>query len=156
MSLSPFLNRVGSNFAFGREHIRKLVGFPKPVGNRCLDFITVLNMDNVVHLGLRCVVASSHLGRLQPATEENAEFEEILLGTHEEVARLARERDRLVRSVNSLIAEGHGCLAQPFPSIPQITGEFLCQSRFSGRPTVVVFSILDPLLAVIALSTGHS
>jgi hypothetical protein len=55
-----------------------------------------------------------------------------------------------------LIAEGNGCLAQPFPSIPQIVGEFLRQSRFSGRPTVVLFSVLDPLLAVVALSTGHT
>jgi len=61
----------------------------------------------------------------------------------------------VLRGVNPLIAGGNGCLAQPFPSIPQIVGEFLRQSRFSGRPTVVLFSVLDPLLAVIALSTGH-
>jgi hypothetical protein len=61
-----------------------------------------------------------------------------------------------MRSVNPLIAEGNGCLAQPFLSISQIVGEFLRQSRFSGRPTVVLFSVLDPLLAVIALSTCHT
>jgi hypothetical protein len=55
-----------------------------------------------------------------------------------------------------LIAEGNGCLAQPFPRIQQIVGECLRQSRFSGRPTVVLFSLLDPLLAVVALSTGHN
>ena len=156
MSPSPCVHRVGSNFALRDEHVRKLVSFPKPVGNRCLDFIAVLDVNDVIYLGLRCGVASSHLGSLQRATEENADFEKIPLGTHEKVAGLAREHDRLVRSVNPLIAEGNGGLAQPFPRIPQIVGEFLCQSRFSGRPTVVLFSVLDPLLAVVALSTGHT
>ena len=55
-----------------------------------------------------------------------------------------------------MIAEGNGCLAQPFPSIPQIVGEFLRQSRFASSPTVVLFSVFDPLLAVVALSTGHT
>ena len=57
--------------------------------------------------------------------------------------------------VNPLIAEGNGGLAQPLPSVPQILGEFLRQNRFGGRPTVVLFSVLDPLLAVVALATGH-
>jgi hypothetical protein len=156
ISLSPFVNRVGSNFALRHEHVRKLVCFPKPISNRCLDLIAVLDVNDVIHLGLRCGVASLHLRSLQRATEENAEFEKIPLGTHEEVAGLAREHDRLVRSVNPLIAEGDGCLAQPFPSIPQIVGEFPRQSRFGSRPTVVVFTILDPLLAVVAFSTGHT
>ncbi len=156
MSLSPFVYRVGSNFALRHEYVRKLVCFPKPVSNRYLDLIAVLDVNDVIHLGLRCGVASSHLGSLQRATEENAEFEKIPLGTHEEVAGPAREHDRLVRSVNPLIAEGDGCLAQPFPSVPQIVGEFPRKSRFSGRPTVVLFSVLDPLFAVVALSTGHT
>ena len=88
--------------------------------------------------------------------EENAEFEKILLGAHEKVAGLAREHDRFVRGVNPLIAEGNSGFAQPFPSVPQIVGEVLRQSRFGGRPTVVLFSVLDPLLAVMAFSTGHS
>jgi hypothetical protein len=156
MSASPFLNRVGSKFYLRHEHVRKLVCLPKPFSKGCLDFIAVLDVNDVIHLGLRCRVASSHLRSLQRATEENAEFEKIPLGTHEEVAGLAREHDRLVRSVNPLIAEGNGGFAQPFPSIPQIVGEFLRQSRFSGRPTVVFFTVFDPLLAVIALSTGHT
>jgi len=106
-------------------------------------------------LDFDAAVNTSHLRSLQRATEKYAEFEKVFLRTHEEIARLARGHDRLVRGVNPLIAEGNGCLAQPFPSIPQIVGEFLRQSRFSGRPTVVLFSVLDPLLAVIALSTGH-
>jgi len=86
MSLSSFVNRVGSSFALRHKHIRKLVCFPKPINNRCLDFIAVPDVNDVIHLGLRCGVASPHLGSLQRATEENAEFEKIPLGAHKEVA----------------------------------------------------------------------
>ena len=116
----------------------------------------MLDVNDVIDLGFRRPVNPSHVGSLQRATEENTEFEKIPLGTHKEVAGLAREHNRLVRGVNPLIAEGNGRLAQPFPSIPQIVGEFPRQSRFSGRPTVVLFSILDPLLAVMAFPTGHT
>src|SRR5215472_7251593 len=92
---------------------------------------------------------------LQRSIEEHAEFEKVPFRAHEEVAGLAREHDGFVRGVNPLIAEGNGGLAQPLPSIAQIVREFLRQSRFGGRPTVVLFSILDPLLAVVALSTSH-
>jgi hypothetical protein len=61
-----------------------------------------------------------------------------------------------VRSLNPLIAEGNGCLAQPFPSIPQIVRKFLRESRFCGRPTVVLVCVVNPLLAVVALLTGHT
>jgi hypothetical protein len=156
MSPSPFLNRVGSNFALRHEHVRKLVRLPQPVCNRRLDFIAVLDANDVIYLRLRCPVASSHLRSLQRATKEDAEFEKVPLRTHEEVAGLAREHDRFVRGVNPLIAEGNSGFAQPFPSISQIVGEFLRQSRFGGRPAVVLFSVLNPLLAVVALSTGHN
>jgi len=116
----------------------------------------MLDVNDVVDLGLRRPVNPSHLRSLQGATEEYAEFEKVLLRTHEEVAGLAREHDRLVRSVNPLIAEGNGCLAQPLPSIPQIVREVLRQSSFGGRPAVVLFSVLNPSLAVVALSTGHT
>jgi len=33
--------------------------------------------------------------------------------------------------------------------------EVLRQSSFGGRPAVVLLSVLDPLLAVVAFSTGH-
>ena len=88
-SPSPFLNRVGSNFALRGEYIRKLVCLPKPFSNRCLDFIAVLDVNDVIHLGLRCGVASSHLGSFQRATEENADFKKISLGTHEKVTGLS-------------------------------------------------------------------
>jgi hypothetical protein len=154
--VSPRGNPVGLQLAFRfdasrarvrRQHIGQFVGFPKPFSNGCLHFISVLDVNDVIHLGLRRPVASLHLRSLQRTTEKNAEFEKIPLGTHEKVARLARDHDRLVRSVNPLIAEGNGCRAQPFPSIPQIVGEFLRQSRFASSPTVVLFSVFDPLLA---------
>ena len=113
-------------------------------------------MDDVVDLGLRRPVNTLHLRSLQLATEEHAEFEEVSLRTHEEIAGLAREHDRFVRGVNPLIAEGNGGLAHPLPSIPQIIREIVSQGRFRGRPTVVFFSVLDPFLAVVALSTGHT
>jgi hypothetical protein len=61
-----------------------------------------------------------------------------------------------VRGVNALIAEGNSGLAQSLPSVSQIVGEFLCQNGFSGCPTVVLFSVLNPLLAVMAFPTGHA
>jgi hypothetical protein len=139
-----------------RQHVRKFVGFPKPVGNGCLHFVPVPDVNDVYDLGLRRPVETSHLRSFQRAIEENAEFEKVPLRTDEEVAGIAREHDRFVRGVNPLIAEGNGGVAQPLPSIPQIVREFLRQSCFGGRPTVVLFIVLDPLLAVVALSTGHT
>src|SRR6516162_1609238 len=106
-------------------------------------------------LGLRRTVDASHLRSLQRATEKHAEFEKALLRTHKEVAGLAGEHDRLVRCVDPLIAKGSGSLAEPLPSILQILREILGQSHLGGRPAVVLLSFLDPLLAVVALSTGH-
>jgi len=162
MSPSPFLNRVGSNFALGREHIRKLIGFPKPASNRCLDFIAVLDLNDVIHLGLRCGVASSHLGSLQRATEENAEFEKIPLGTDEEVAGLAREHDRLVRSVNPLIDRRKRLSRAAAPKHPadRPRGSASEQLRWSSssrdlhrpRPTACSDSTLDRAYLRIVLA----
>ena len=95
-------------------------------------------------------------GAFSGAAEEHADFEEVLLRTHEEVAGLAREHDRLVRGVDPLIAERRRGLAQPLPRVPQILGEIPRQRRFGRRPAVVRLAFLDPLLAVVALSTGHA
>src|SRR6185437_14501210 len=48
-----------------------------------------------------------------------------------------------------MIAEGNRCFAQALPSVPEIIREILDESSFGGRPTVVLFSVLDPLLAVV-------
>jgi|ERR1700679_1541973 len=154
---SRLLARFDSHLAcFRRQRAGQFIRFPKPFSNGCLDFIAVLDVNDVIHLGLRCGVASSHLRSPQRATEEHAEFQKIPLGTHEEVAGLAREHDRLVRGVNPLVAEGNSRLAEPLPRFVQIVRKSLRQSGFSGCPTVVLFSILDPPLTVIALSTGHT
>ena len=55
-----------------------------------------------------------------------------------------------------MIAEGNRCFAQALPSVAEIIREILGESSFGGRPTVVLFSALDPLLAVVTLSTGHT
>src|SRR5215475_6041937 len=138
-----------------RQHVGQFVGFLKPVSNGRLDFIAVLDVNDVIHLGLRRPVASSHLWSFQFATEEHAEFEKVLLRANEEVAGVAREHDRLVRSVNPLFAKRNGCFPKPLPRIPQIVREVSRQSRFGGSPTVVLFAVLDPLLAVVAFPTGH-
>jgi hypothetical protein len=95
------------------------------------------------------------LGSPERATEKYAEFEKIAFRAHEEVAGFARKHDRFVRGVYSLLTKGSGGFAHPFPSVPQVVGEVLCQSRFGSGPTIVLFSVLDPLLAVVALSTPH-
>jgi hypothetical protein len=105
--------------------------------------------------GFRRPVGTSDLRRLDCTGEKDADFKKVLLRTHEEVAGLAREHDRFVRGVNTLVAEGNGSVAQSFPSVPQILGEIPSQSCFSGRPAVMLLSFLNPLLAVIALSASH-
>ena len=113
-------------------------------------------MNDVRDLGLRCPVDASHVRSLQRPTEEDANFEEIFLRTHKKVAGFTREHDRFVRGVNPLIPEGSSGLAQPVPCVPQIFREVLDEGRFGRCPTVVLFSLLNPLFAVIALSTRHA
>src|SRR5262249_26390822 len=153
--LCPLLRFSRSCVALRRHHVRQFVGFLKPVSNGCFHLIPVSDVNDVVNLGLRRAVGASHLRGLQRATEKHAEFEKALLRTHKEVAGLAGEHDRLVRCVNPLITKGNGSLAQPLPSILQILREILGQSDLGGRPAVVLVSFLNPLLAVVALSTGH-
>jgi hypothetical protein len=57
--------------------------------------------------------------------------------------------------VNPLTAERSGGLAQPVPGVPQILGKIPGESCLRRGPAVVVFSFLDPLLAVVTLSTRH-
>jgi hypothetical protein len=59
-------------------------------------------------------------------------------------------------SVDPLISQGDGGLAQPFPGVEQIFREILCESRLRSCPAVVLLPFLDPLLAVVTLSTGHA
>src|SRR5262249_6419513 len=111
--------RFGANFDYLRhQHVRQFIRFLKPVSNWSLDLVPMPDVYDVKDLGLRRPVNTSHLGRLERATEEYAEFEKVLLRTHEEVAGFAREHNRFVRGVNPLVAEGNRSLAQTIPSIP--------------------------------------
>ena len=68
----------------------------------------------------------------------------------------AREHDRFVRGVDPLIAERLRGLAQPLPRVSQIFRQVLGERRFCRGPAVVGFSFVNPLLAVVALSPGHT
>ena len=104
---------------------------------------------------LRRGVGPAHLRRLQRARQEDAELEEVLLRPDEEVARLARKHDRVVRRVDALLAEVGRRLAQPLPRVPEILRQILGQHRLGRRPAVVRFVFFDPLLAVVTLVAGH-
>jgi hypothetical protein len=82
-------------------------------------------------------------------------IEEFPLWTHEEVARFAREHDRFVRGVDPLISERDGGLAQPFPGVRESSRQILREGSFGLGPAVVLLPFLDPVLAVVALSTHH-
>ena len=118
---------------------------------RRLHLVAVLDVKDVEDLGFRRPVHPPDLRGFQPAVEEHADFEELLLRAHEEVARLPREHDRLVRGVDPLIAEGRGGFAQPLPGVPEILREVRGQRPFGRGPAVVRLAFLDPLFAVITL-----
>lgn len=113
------------------------------------------DLNDVNDLGLRCAIDASHLSILQRTAKEHADFEEFPLRTHEEVARFAREHHRFVRGVDPLISERDGGLAQPLPGVLEIYREILREGSFGRGPAVVLLPFLDPLLAVVALSTCH-
>jgi len=61
-----------------------------------------------------------------------------------------------MRRVDALFAELLGRFTQALPRLAQILRQVLRERRLGGRPAVVRFAFLDPLLAVVALSTGHA
>src|SRR5262245_4349466 len=97
----------------------------------------------------------SNLRGFHDAPEEHAELQEIPLRAYEEITGPPREHDRAVRRVDPLVAEFASGLAQPLPRVPQIFGKVGGQRGFGGRPAIVLVTFLDPLFAVVALSTGH-
>ena len=101
-------------------------------------------------------IDAPHLGSLKRAAQKHTNFEKVPLRTHEEVAGFPGEHDRFMRGIDPLLAKRSGGLAQPFPSIPQILGEILREGRLGRRPAVMFLPFLDPLLAVVAFSTGHN
>ena len=154
---SGFRCRFGAGRAGVRgQHVRQFVCLPKPVSDGRLHLVPVPDLNEVNDLGLRCAIDATHLRGLQRAAKEHADFEEVPLRTHEEVARFAREHDRFVRGVDPLISKRDGSLAQPLPGVLEISREILREGRFGRGPAVVLLPFLDPLLAVVALSTCHS
>src|SRR4051794_1990857 len=113
------------------------------------------DVDDVEDLRPRGRIRPLHLRRAQPAAEEDADLEVLPLRAHEEVAGRAREHDRFVGRIDALIAEIGGSLAQPLPRVLQVLRQVGGQRRLGGRPAVVRFACLDPLLAVIALVASH-
>src|SRR5688572_12805467 len=83
--------------------------------------------------------------------EKHAHLEGRSPRPHEEIARLSREHDAAAGGVNPLVAELRGRLAQPLPGIAQIVRQLVRQRCLGGRPAVMCFTRLDPLLAVVAL-----
>src|SRR5262245_14289744 len=98
---------------------------------------------------------AANLRRSNRPSEKHGDLEKVALRPHEEIAGLAREHDRIVRRVDALVAKLGGRLAQALPRVTQIVGELLRQRGLGRRPTVVRLAFLDPLLAVIALASGH-
>src|SRR4051794_16702755 len=96
------------------------------------------------------------LRALQGTPEKDAQLEIFLLWPHKEIAGAPGEHDRVMRGVDALFAELRRGFAQAFPRVAQILWKIANQRLFSGRPAVVRFAFLDPLLAVIALVSFHA
>lgn len=60
------------------------------------------------------------------------------------------------RSVHLKQSEGSGVSRSRSQASRRSSDEVSRQSHFGGRPTVVLLSLLDPLFAVVALSTGNT
>ncbi|HTU48701.1 MAG TPA: hypothetical protein VMF91_26805 [Bryobacteraceae bacterium] len=127
----------------------------KPVGDRRLDFISMGDPDQVVKFRFRGLIYAPHLGSFEPPSQEDTQFEIFLFRTHEEVAGFPREHDRVVRGVDTLLAESSRRFAQPFPRLAKIIGKMTRQSSFCCAPAIMRFSLPDPLLAVVTFVTGH-
>src|SRR6185295_19045376 len=124
-----FLIRSRYWFRFGaglrRQRARQFVRFSKPVGDGRLYLVSVSDLNDVNDLGFRCAIDAAHLWRVQLAAKKHAEFEKLPFRPHKEVARLAREHDRFMGSVDPLISKRDGSLAEPFPSVLEIFREIL-------------------------------
>jgi hypothetical protein len=114
------------------------------------------DLNDVHNFRLRRPIDALDLWRLDRPAEKHAGLEIVAFRPHEEIARLARKHDRMVRGVDSLIPERHRGLAQPLPCVLQILGEICGQRRFRRRPAIVRFAFFDPLFAVITLAPDIS
>jgi hypothetical protein len=134
----------------------RLIGFTQPVGNRRFDLVAVRDPQHVGELRPRPFHHITDLRRLDRPSEHHPDLEVFRLRAHEEIADLPRKHDRVVRGVYSLLAEFQGGLAQAFPRVPQVFGEFRRQRPFGRRPAIVRFAFLNPLFTVETLAAGHA
>src|SRR6185369_14193270 len=156
LSIVPVLETLQAPGGWAGLGIGVDVGLFEPVCNRRLHFVAMDDADGVHRLALRRRRGAPDLGRLQRTPEEEAHLEELFLRADEEVARLAREHDRVVRGVDALLAERRRRLAQPFPRLTQVIGQAARQRRFRRRPAVVRLAGFHPPLAVVALVAFHA
>ena len=99
-------------------------------------------------------------GAFSGPAEEDAEFEEALLRSNEEVAGLAREHDRIVGRVDALFSKGHRGSRADVPRRPEDPrrGPASARPRWSSssraplplRPTVCSGSTLDQPCSIVA------
>src|SRR6185503_16223638 len=89
------------------------VRFLQPAGEGRFHFVPVPDLHDVGDLRLRRWDRPAYLRGVQFAAEEQADLEEGPLGTHERVAGLAGEHDRLMRGIDTLVAERCRGLAEP-------------------------------------------
>ena len=88
--------------------------------------------------------------------EEKPDFESFLLRPNKEVACFFRKHDRLVRCVYPLLSKFTRGFAQALPCIHEVFGEISRQICFCRRPTIVLFLVFNPLMAVVTLLSGHT
>src|SRR5258708_1114444 len=95
------------------------------------------DLDGVNNLGFRGAIDATHLRSLQVEAEKEEELEKILFRTNKEIAGLEGEHDGFMGGVDPLIAKRDRRLAHPFPRVPQIVREILCEIRLGRCPAVV-------------------
>jgi hypothetical protein len=115
----------------------------------------VNDAKDVRHLCARHGLGASHLRRRLRAPEEDADLEKTAFRANEEVAGAAGEHDGPPRRVDPLPAKGSSGLAKTLPRLPEIVAQVFGEGGFRGRPAIVRFAGLDPLLAVMTLAPGH-
>jgi hypothetical protein len=76
--------------------------------------------DEVDAFGLRCFIHTPDLRRFDGPGKEDADLQVFLPGAREEVARLPRKHDRVMRRVDALFAELRGRFTQALPRLAQL------------------------------------
>jgi hypothetical protein len=132
-----------------------VIGLFEPGGERRFHFVAMPDLDQVRQPGLRAPHDAPDLGSVHGTAEKHTDFEKAPLRTNEEVAGLARKHDRVVRRVDSLLAEGRRALTQPLVRVLEILGQIRRERALRRSPAVVRLAFLYQLLAVVTLSRGH-